>query len=251
MTTLKILVVDDDIDVADSLADVLELRGHDVTTVYDSAEAVKAFTRERFDIAFMDVMMPGKNGVESFLEIRKIKPDARVVMMTGFSVQHLLDQALEQGAAGVLHKPVAVDDILAMLDGLRRLSEARALVLVADSDADFAEDLRQRLLEGGHAARIANTGQEALAIIGDEPLDLLILELELPVISGLEVYYEMKRLNRVVPTIILSAGPKDHDGVERCLRDPAISGILFKPFDPSVLMSSLDGLFKPGSRHSS
>ena len=242
MTTLKILVVDDDVDVADSLADVLELKGHDVTTVYDSGEAVKVFTREKFDVAFMDVMMPGKNGVESFLEIRKAKPDARVVMMTGFSVQHLLDQALEQGAAGVLHKPVAVDDILAMLDDLQRPSETKALVLVADSGADFAEDLRQRVLERGHAARIAKTGQEAFAILQDEPLDLMILELDLPVISGLEVYYEMKRLGRLVPTIILGAGPKDHGDVERCLRDPAVSGILFKPFDPSVLMSSLEGL---------
>ena len=242
MTTLKILVVDDDVDVADSLADVLELRGHDVTTVYDSAEAVEVFTHERFDIAFMDVMMPGKNGVESFLEIRKVKPDARVVMMTGFSVQHLLDQALEQGAAGVLHKPVAVDDVLAMLDDLQRPSETKALVLVADSDADFAEDLRRRVLERGHEAHIAKTGQEAIAILRDEQLDLMILELNLPVISGLEVYYEMKRLGRVVPTIILGAGPKDRGHAERCLRDPTVSGILFKPFDPSILMGSLEGL---------
>jgi DNA-binding NarL/FixJ family response regulator len=43
-----------------------------------------------FDVAFMDVMMPGKNGVESFLEIRRLKPAARVFMMTGYSVEELL-----------------------------------------------------------------------------------------------------------------------------------------------------------------
>jgi DNA-binding response OmpR family regulator len=242
MTALKILVVDDDVDVADSLADILELKGHSVTTVYRSSEAIEVFKRETFDVAFMDVMMPGKNGVESFLEIRRARPDARVVMMTGFSVQHLLDQALEQGAAGVLHKPVAVDDVLAMLADLQPPSETKALVLVADSDADFAEDLQRDVMARGHAARIAKTGHEAISIIRDEPVDLLILELDLPVISGLEVYYEMKRLGRLVPTIILGAGPKDQRDAELCLRDPAVSGILFKPFDPSVLMGSLQGL---------
>jgi len=247
MTTLKILVVDDDIDVADSLADVLELKAHDVTTVYDSREAIKVFKRQEFDIAFMDVMMPGKNGVESFLEIKKAKPDAHVVMMTGFSVQHLLDEALEQGAAGVLHKPVAVDDVMALIDDLQHPKKPKALVLVADGDANFAEVLGQQLLAGGHTARIAYTGPEALAILRNEPLDLLILDLELPVISGLEVCYEMKQLGRVVPTIILCAGSKDQGDAEHCLRDPAVSGILFKPFDPSVLISSLNELLKPGA----
>lgn len=242
MTTLKILVVDDDVDVADSLADVLDLKGHDVTTIYDSSEAIEVFTRDSFDVAFMDVMMPGKNGVESFLEIKKVKPDARIIMMTGFSVQHLLDQALEQGAAGVLHKPVAVDDVLALLDDVRSSSETKALVLVADSDAEFAEELRRCVLEQGYAARIAKTGDEALAIIRDEPLDLMILDLDLPIISGLEVYYEMKRLDRLVPTIILGTRPPNHEDAQDCLRDPAVSGILFKPFDPSVLVSSLEEL---------
>ena len=76
MSNLRIFVVDDDADVADALAEVLELNGHEVKVAYDSQQAIDAFQHEDFDLAFMDVMMPGKNGVESFIEIKKFKPSA-------------------------------------------------------------------------------------------------------------------------------------------------------------------------------
>lgn len=112
---LKILVVDDDTDAIDSLAELLELEGHDVTVAYDGDTAVAAYTEEKFDIAFMDIMMPGKNGVESLTEIRSIQSDARVLMMTGYSIEALIDQALNAGARGVLFKPLKIEEVLAAL----------------------------------------------------------------------------------------------------------------------------------------
>ncbi len=57
-----------------------------------------------FDIAFMDVKLPGKNGVESYIEIYKFNPDSRVVMIIGYIVAHLLGKVVEKGAWGVLYK---------------------------------------------------------------------------------------------------------------------------------------------------
>jgi two-component system, NtrC family, response regulator HydG len=77
MTTrkqLQILVVDDDVDIANSLAEIFEMEGHLVTTANSGGEAIRASEQKNFDITFMDIAMPGKNGVESFFEIRKIKP---------------------------------------------------------------------------------------------------------------------------------------------------------------------------------
>ena len=59
------------------------------------------------------------NGVESFFEIRKIKPNANVVMMTAYSVRELLAQAIEGGALGVLHKPVGSKEFIKALDAER------------------------------------------------------------------------------------------------------------------------------------
>jgi CheY-like chemotaxis protein len=95
---LNILVVDDDEDNAMSLGEVFELEGHRVRTVFSGQDAIDACINSQFDLAFIDVMMPGKNGVESFLEIRRVRPQARVYMMTGYSVEELLQQAVRQGA---------------------------------------------------------------------------------------------------------------------------------------------------------
>ena len=88
-SALSILVVDDDIDNASSLGELFEMEGHHVRVVHSGEDAIIAYCRENFDVAFMDVMMPGMNGVESFLEIRRLKPAARVFMMTGYSVEEL------------------------------------------------------------------------------------------------------------------------------------------------------------------
>ena len=112
MKQLDILVVDDDRDGADGLSEALEYYGHNVTTCYSGFDAVESFRTSKFDLTFMDVMMLGLNGVESFLEIRKIDPEARVFMMTGYSARDLLEEAVGQGAAGVFQKPFAIEDVL-------------------------------------------------------------------------------------------------------------------------------------------
>jgi CheY-like chemotaxis protein len=118
MTTFKqlqILVVDDDKDNANSLAEIFEMEGHIVTTANSGKEAIMAYERKNFDIAFMDIAMPEKNGVESFFEIRKLKPLAQVYMMTGYSVEELVQRAIDNGALGVLHKPVDIARVLSLL----------------------------------------------------------------------------------------------------------------------------------------
>ncbi|MCP4936069.1 MAG: response regulator, partial [bacterium] len=90
MKRIKILVVDDDRDFAESLVFVLEGRGYEVEVAHTGEAAIRKFQNNDFDIAFMDVKLPGKNGVESYMEIRKFKSDAKVVMMTGYSVEQLL-----------------------------------------------------------------------------------------------------------------------------------------------------------------
>lgn len=88
------------------------MEGHNVRVVHSGDDAIAAYCRESFDVAFMDVMMPGRNGVDSFLEIRRLKPAARVFMMTGYSVEELLMQALDGGALGVLEKPFDAHEVL-------------------------------------------------------------------------------------------------------------------------------------------
>jgi CheY-like chemotaxis protein len=109
---LSILVLDDNIDNADALAELLSMDDHNVKVAYSGQEAVDAYRASPYDLGFFDVMMPGKNGVDCFLEIRERRPDAKIYFMTGFSADDLLKKAMAGGAMGVFGKPVDLPQVL-------------------------------------------------------------------------------------------------------------------------------------------
>jgi len=116
---LRVFIVDDDRDLAESLALAVEGRGYEVEVAHSGEEAIERYRQRDFDIAFMDVRLPGKNGVESFLEIRDIRPEARVVMITGYLMEELRQQAEEHGVQGVLQKPFSPRRLFDILERLR------------------------------------------------------------------------------------------------------------------------------------
>jgi two-component system, NtrC family, response regulator HydG len=232
MKPLRIFIVDDDRDFAESLAEVLTGTGHQVELCFDGETAVRMFREKEFDITFMDVKLPHQNGVESFFEMRKIRPRARVVMMTAYSVEQLLAQAVEHGAIGVLRKPFDLQRLLGMLED----AKPDGVILMADDDPDFVESMRGLLADRGYTVKIAGTGEEAVAAVLADGIDILVLDLKLPVLSGLEVYLQLKHRNRVLPTIIVTGYAEEESGTIRRLRSMDIAGYLSKPFDPRELL---------------
>jgi two-component system, NtrC family, response regulator HydG len=113
---LNVLVVDDDTENADALAELFASENHNVIVAYDGIQAVAAFEANKVDIGFFDVMMPGQNGVESFLEIRQQHPEARVYFVPGFTADDLLEKAKGHGALGVFGKPSDPAKLLEALD---------------------------------------------------------------------------------------------------------------------------------------
>jgi len=114
MAQMKVMIVDDDRDLAEGLAELLELHGYAVELAINGQEAVERSRKADYDVTFMDVRMPVMNGVDSFFEIRRIRPQARIVMMTGFK-EEVVNKALAAGAVGLLNKPFAIDKMLQQL----------------------------------------------------------------------------------------------------------------------------------------
>ena len=114
-----ILIVDDDRDLAESLAEFVEMHGHAATIAGNGQEAVDHHRESRFDITFMDVRMPVMGGIDGFFEIRKVNPTARIVLMTGFK-EPIVNKALQYGVAGLLLKPFPLAELLAWIDGVGR-----------------------------------------------------------------------------------------------------------------------------------
>ena len=244
MKPLSNLIVDDDPDFGQSLANFLRLEGHEVELAFDGEAAVEKFRARDFDFTFLDVKLPGMNGVESFLEIRKLRPDAKVFMMTGFSVEELLRMAMDNGALGVFHKPLDLDVVLKALEA----AGPAGIVLVADDDADFVRTMEMALTEKGYSVCHAHTGQEAVDRILAGVVDYLVLDLKLPVLSGLEVYLELQKQGRTVPTVIVTGFAAEEADSINALRAMSVTGCLVKPFDPVELAQALEEMSKGRER---
>ncbi|NTU47791.1 MAG: response regulator, partial [Syntrophobacteraceae bacterium] len=237
MNPLRIIVVDDDRDFAESLADVLELEGHSVELAFTGEEAVQRSMEKDYDLTFMDVKLPGQDGVKSFQEIRKVKPASRVIMMTGYSMPGHLLEAKKQGAWEVLQKPLDMNRVLGLL---RTLNPAG--VIIADDDASFVESVRD-LLEGrGFSVQVAGNGREAIDLARSHGADVLIVDLRMPVMNGLETCVELQESGLDIPIIVVTAYAKEERDKLEALRDLSVTDVLCKPVDPKDLLEKVESL---------
>lgn len=112
----SILIVDDDSSLRDTLSDILEEKGYEVVTAQDGPTAIEEVKKRPFDLALIDIMMPGMNGVETLREIKAASSQMTALIITGqTAIEGLVSEALEAGASGVLYKPLDIDSIVEMI----------------------------------------------------------------------------------------------------------------------------------------
>jgi two-component system, chemotaxis family, chemotaxis protein CheY len=115
----KILIIDDNDDLRDTLVVMLEDQGYDVISASDGETGAHAFDQARPDLVLTDIIMPNSDGVEAIRRIRAIDPTARIVAMSGGSIsgnEYQLRMAKEAGAIEVLAKPFEVDDLVTVVE---------------------------------------------------------------------------------------------------------------------------------------
>jgi DNA-binding NtrC family response regulator len=111
----RILVVDDDLGIRETMLDILTLEDYAVDTASSGEEAVERCRHDSYDVALLDIRMPGMNGVETLRTLKSIDPSLRVIMITGHEVGELAAQAMQDGAEAVFRKPLDVAMFLPML----------------------------------------------------------------------------------------------------------------------------------------
>jgi len=116
----NILVVDDLRSIRLTLGGILEDEGYNVVLAENGYQAIEMAKQTPFDLIFMDIKMPGINGVQTFREIKKVNPQAVVIMMTAYSVEDLIKEALEEGAYAVVYKPFDIEKILSLIESALR-----------------------------------------------------------------------------------------------------------------------------------
>jgi two-component system, NtrC family, response regulator HydG len=235
----RILLVDDNEDFLDSTKDVLEEEDYDVVTASSGEEAVRRIGEQSFDVVVMDIKMPGISGVESLVEMRKISPSIKVIMCTAYIIDSLIRQALAEGAYTVLNKPFKIQLLLHTIENCRQ-EHARGVILLADHDREFSAELVSILRGQGHTVLPAYDGDHAVEIGERHPFDILVAEMTLPGIRGLELHRRL-RANRpsMRATVLLGGNQELSSTFQRTLKSEHGVITFPKPLDVTRLLDLL------------
>ena len=112
---IKVLLVDDERDFVDALAERLEMRDFEISKAFNGDEALAAVNSGDVDVVVLDVLMPGKDGIATLKEIKQAKPLLEVIMLTGNATVESAIEGLKVGAFDYLMKPTETKDLIAKI----------------------------------------------------------------------------------------------------------------------------------------
>lgn len=152
--------------------------------------------------------------------------------MSGYHIEQVLGEATGTGVATVIRNPPTPDSVADRIDD----NAADAIVLIADSDPEFAEALFNALTGRGRRVVLANTPEQAIARCSGGDDALLILNLGSPIVECLDLILQIRAGGYKPTTLIATGNITEGVDVTDMLRSPAVTGCLFKPFDPDDML---------------
>ena len=233
---LRVLVVDDNEEFCKNVTDILELKGYEVMSAYDGFKGLEAVKENGFNLVLMDVKMPVMDGVEAYKKIKEIAADTPVIMVTAFAVEDLIREALQQGAYGSLKKPIDFDQLLELIE---QATGKGTMILVADDDENLCANIQEVLSDKGYRMSVAYDGNEAIDKAEKHNFDIMLLDMKLPALNGLETYLAIREFRPDVVTIIITGYQQETSKlVQRALQE-SVYTCLEKPIDMDRLVSLL------------
>ncbi|MCF8068027.1 MAG: response regulator [Desulfobacterales bacterium] len=117
MAPVNLLIIDDEKDFAETLAERLEKRGYIISCAFNGREALKIIEKHKeIEVVILDIKMPGMDGIETLKGIRKINPLVEIILLTGHSTVKTAVEGLKHGAFDYLLKPIEFDDLLSRIN---------------------------------------------------------------------------------------------------------------------------------------
>lgn len=137
----KVMVVDDEKTIRDTLSELLSDEGYQVCAVANGFEAIEEIAKDDYDVLICDIRMPGMEGTEVLEKISEISPHSFVIMITAYATLETAIQALRKGAYDYIIKPLTFDEILAKIEHLmnykRQALETKFLRQMVGQQGDF------------------------------------------------------------------------------------------------------------------
>lgn len=246
-----VLLVDDEEASRLTLTRRLEQGGYGVTVAENGAQALEMMRMERFDLVLLDVYMPVLDGLATLDAIKSdpVVQDVTVVMLTAANTREYVVHAMSLGAVDYLVKPVnsaeLVQRVRRSLENrgprieptvkLRQVDLKGLRILVVDDEPLNVKLLDCRLRQMGFQTLAAETGRNALDLLANESVDAVLLDVNMPDMSGMELLRAIREDDgqRLLPVLMLSADGEE-ETISRCYELGA-NDYLIKPYQPNDL----------------
>jgi DNA-binding response OmpR family regulator len=143
---IKVLLVDDEVEFVNTLAQRLKMRDLLVDTVYDGPQALDFIRKIEPDVIVLDLKMPGLHGIEVLREIKKTRSEIQVIILTGHGTDQDEEEARKLGGFDFLHKPADIDLLLAKIKEAFQEKLERAMTAITFAEEGIF-DRAQRIIK--------------------------------------------------------------------------------------------------------
>ncbi|MFH1293740.1 MAG: response regulator [Pseudomonadota bacterium] len=244
MNTKNALILDDDQAIRLSLEKLVKREFLRPLLAADAKTALEILSQEEIDIVILDINLPDMDGLEVLKKIKEKKPECQVIVITGQGTREIAIQSLRRGAIDYLEKPIEMEEFSAALGRAQeQMAEREDLqyknrLLVIDDEEAIVEPMIIFLKRKGYEVAYALNGKEGLKIIENSKVDVLITDINMGDMDGIEV---LKRAKRLCPDIegIMVTGFRDQELAIKSLRAGAID-YMVKPFNLGELLFSVE-----------
>jgi DNA-binding NtrC family response regulator len=237
----RILVVDDDVDICRNLSDILTDLGYQVDMAHHGAAALELVRQRPYDVALLDLRMPGMDGLTLYREIKKLRAGTVALLVTAYAGPETADEALAAGAWQVVAKPVDLPKLMGLVDD----ALGQPLVLVVDDDHDLCDNLWDLLREGGYRVGVAHDVRDAEHQLEDPRLKVVLIDMRLPSGDGRDIFRLVRRLSPQARTVLITGQRGETAGLVAQVLSEGADAVCYKPFDVPDLLTTLRQLASP------
>lgn len=230
----SILVVDGEPAIGDLLRRVLGGHGHDVCTALDGQAGLALFQQQRPQMTLVDLHLPDMSGIEVLKRIQSLGSPAAMMAITDKGTEALVSQARRLGVTdflgkGWLSRVLSARGNKAGEGVPKPQAQQQASILVVDDEPMIRQLLRQFVELFGYRAQEAKNGREALELMERDQPQMMILDMYMPGMNGLEALRHLKARGDRPPVIVLTAS-QDEKLLQEAL-DLGLVALMGKPVD--------------------
>jgi two-component system, NtrC family, response regulator HydG len=234
----RILIVDDEPDTCENLSDILTDLGYQVDMANDGFAALELVKKHPYDVALLDLRMPGMDGLELYRRMREVSAETVAIVVTAYASSDTAKSVLATGAWKILPKPVSIGSLL----NLVAQALDTPLVMVVDDDHDLCENLWEILHERGYRVCIAHDLPAAEKKLGEHRFHVVLIDMKLPTGTGHDLLRTLRNVDPEARAVLITGYRSEMEVKVQTAIDAGANAVCYKPFDVEKLLSTVETL---------